>query len=516
MPDWSAGYVADIGYTHGVYPELNPLRMRLAFLNAGLVFPEIACACELGFGQGVSVNVHAAASGSAWHGTDFNPVQAGFARELAGASGADAHLTDESFAEFCNRTDLPDFDFICMHGVWSWISDENRRVLVDFVRRRLKVGGVLYVSYNTQPGWAALSPVRELMTRHYDAMTAPGAGTAERIGQSLDFAGRLLATNPGFVQANPQVAARMDLLQAADKAYLAHEYFNRDWQPMSFPMLADWLEPAKVTFACPATYVEHHETVLVTPEQGEFLRAVADPALRQLAFDFMINQQFRRDYWVRGARRLAPLERARLLREQRVVLVIAPGDVAYTVKAGQIEVGLNEAKHRPVVEALADHLPHTIGELESTCAAAGLTAFQTLQAVFLLAGTGQVQPAQHAAPAGRAQAACLRLNEHLIGLAEHGGDISYLASPVTGGGIPVPRIHQLFLLCLRRGHRNVGDLVAFVLALAGEQKVRLHQGDQPAPAGEQAALLERHATDFLQQRMAVLQALAVIPRDWPR
>lgn len=515
MSDWSAGYVSDIGYTHGVYPELNPLRARLAFLNAGLVFPKLACACELGFGQGVGVNVHAAASGGAWHGTDFNPAQAGLARELAAASGANAHLCDAAFAEFCARADLPDFDFIGLHGVWSWISDDNRHVLVDFIRRKLKVGGVLYISYNTQPGWAALAPVRELMTRHYASTTVPSAGTARRIGESLDFADRLLATNPGFAQANPQVAARMALLKAADKAYLAHEYFNRDWQPMSFPMLADWLEPAKVTFACPATYVEHNDAVLVTPEQGEFLRSVADPALRQLAFDFMINQQFRRDYWVRGARRLGALERTRLLRAQRVVLAMAPDDVTYTVKAGQIEVGLNEAKHRPVVEALADHRPRTIGELETLCAGAGLTAAQTLQAVFLLAGTGQLQPAQDAALAERAQAACLRLNAHLIGLAEHGGDVSYLASPVTGGGIPVPRIHQLFLLCLGRGHRKVGDLVAFVLALAGEQNVRLHEGDQPAPPDRQAALLERHATEFLQRRMAVLEALGVLPGRSP-
>jgi len=26
MSDWTAGYVADIGYTYGYYTELNPLR----------------------------------------------------------------------------------------------------------------------------------------------------------------------------------------------------------------------------------------------------------------------------------------------------------------------------------------------------------------------------------------------------------------------------------------------------------------------------------------------------------
>ena len=39
MTDWTSGYVADIGYTYGYYPELNPLRAKLALTNAGLVCP---------------------------------------------------------------------------------------------------------------------------------------------------------------------------------------------------------------------------------------------------------------------------------------------------------------------------------------------------------------------------------------------------------------------------------------------------------------------------------------------
>jgi SAM-dependent methyltransferase len=164
MTDWSAGYVADIAYTYGYYAELNPLRARLAFVSAGLAPPEVATACELGYGQGMSVNLHAAASPVRWFGTDFNPSQAGFAQELARAADAGAALYDQSFAEFAARADLPEFDYIGLHGIWSWISDENRAVIVDFIRRKLKVGGVLYISYNTQPGWAAFAPLRELLT----------------------------------------------------------------------------------------------------------------------------------------------------------------------------------------------------------------------------------------------------------------------------------------------------------------------------------------------------------------
>jgi hypothetical protein len=57
MTDWTAGYIADIGYTFGYYPELDPLRARLALLDAGLVAPTFRTACELGFGQGLSANI---------------------------------------------------------------------------------------------------------------------------------------------------------------------------------------------------------------------------------------------------------------------------------------------------------------------------------------------------------------------------------------------------------------------------------------------------------------------------
>ena len=63
MTDWTSGYVADIDYTFGYYPELNPLRVQLAFLFQGLAYPEFSNACELGFGQFKDVIGHHAFGG---------------------------------------------------------------------------------------------------------------------------------------------------------------------------------------------------------------------------------------------------------------------------------------------------------------------------------------------------------------------------------------------------------------------------------------------------------------------
>ena len=64
---WTDGYVTDIDYTHGYYPQLNPARLQLAMAAVGLDSPVVRSACELGFGQGLSINLHAAASAVAWH-----------------------------------------------------------------------------------------------------------------------------------------------------------------------------------------------------------------------------------------------------------------------------------------------------------------------------------------------------------------------------------------------------------------------------------------------------------------
>ena len=62
MTNWNDGYVVDIAYTYGYYPGMNPARLPLAFAFHGLQAPAIQTACELGFGQGLSTNFHAAAS----------------------------------------------------------------------------------------------------------------------------------------------------------------------------------------------------------------------------------------------------------------------------------------------------------------------------------------------------------------------------------------------------------------------------------------------------------------------
>jgi hypothetical protein len=426
---------------------------------------------------------------------------------LASASGAGAQLRDDAFAEFAARPDLPDFDYIGLHGIWSWISDENRTCIVDFVRRKLKVGGVLYISYNTQPGWAVFAPMRHLLAQHAEVVGAEGHGIINRIDGALAFADKLLASKPSYAKANPQVADRLKFLKTQNRSYLAHEYFNRDWHPTHFSTMVDCLAPAKLSFACSANLFDHVDKLNLTKEQQDFLGEIPDPTLRQSARDFMVNQQFRKDYWVKGLRRLTPLAHAESLRQQRLVLMSHRPDFPMKVKAALGEATLNKAVYDPVLDLLADNQPRTLREIEK---ATGLPFGKVVSSLIVLAGAGQVAPAHDDLRATQVRKTTDKLNAHLINLSRGGGDIAYLASPLTGGGIGVTRLSQLFLWARAQGKSTPQDWAQLAWTVLSGLSHNLIKDNKPLETPEENfAEVSRLSELFAQKELPALLALQI-------
>jgi len=512
VQEWTGGYVSNIDYTYGYYPELNPVRACLGLLNRGVSIPKISHACELGYGQGMSVNLHAAASATEWWGTDFNPAQAGFARELGECSETNRRLFDESFAEFCQRPDLPDFDFIGLHGIWSWVSDENRRTIVDFVRRKLRVGGILYVSYNTFPGWAAFSPMRELMVEHSQHMSASAHNIADRIDDALKFADALLQTNPMYSRANPQIASRLQSMQDKSRHYLAHEYFNRDWHPMSYSSMAKWLNGAKVDFVSSANFLDQIESINFSKEQIEFINAVSDPTIRESVKDFMVNQQFRRDYWVKGPRRMGALDQVERIRDVGIVLLSDKADVSLQVNTAQGQANMASEIYLPILETLGDHQKYSVGSLHDALQSqVNLNIAQVMQAVLVLISNGHIAPCQSADDAEAARKKTDGLNSALIRKARHGFETNSLASPVTGGGIPANRVEQLFVMSLRGGHKDPSEWAQDVLQVLESQGQKLIKDKIPIETREETQQeLRRQAKEFEAKKLPVLKTCQVI------
>lgn len=103
-----------------------------------------------------------------------------------------------------------------------------------------------------------------------------------------------------------------------------------------------------------------------------------------------------------------------------------------------------------------------------------------------------------------------KLNVHLMTKARSSNELSYLASPVTGGGITVPRFHQLFLLARQQGHKAPQDWAQFVWNVLAVQGQRLLKEGQPLQSAEDnVAELTAQATAFADKQLPILKALQI-------
>ncbi len=459
---WNDGYVTEVPYTYGYYADLSPSRVGLALTLAGYApIPPGPC-CELGFGQGVCLAFSASADPAReWWGTDFNPAHVQHAQSLIDAAGVRAHLFDDSFEQFAARTDLPKFSYVVLHGIWSWVSAENRGWIVEFLRRNLAPGGVVYVSYNAAAGWAATVPLQQLLSLHASRAQAPGVPAPQRMKAALDFAQKVFALDPALVAQTPGLRRRLDTLRSGDPAYLTHEYLNASWHPCSFAEMAASMDSAKLTYAGTASLLDHVGALHTTGAQRALLEQIDDPVLRQTTRDFLVGQAFRRDLWVRGLPRVGAHGQSVAWRGQRVL----PGSKAIPAEAIKVkgvrgEATLREQLTAPILGALgAAAEPVAIGDLERRIVGPDCSTTQFSDAMVMLLGSGHIECAQPQEQSKAARAHAESLNSHVIERGSEQGAFDYLLSPVAGAGVFVPRVTQLLIAGSKAGCTTPEQLV---------------------------------------------------------
>ena len=514
--DWTQGYAQSVDYTHHYCRELSPSLLDFACLSRGIAtsFSDRPLTyLELGFGQGLSLNVHAAACQGEFWGTDFMPAHVLNAQKLAAASHSGARLFEDSFEEFAQRRDLPQFDVIGMHGTWSWISAENRAVVLDLVRKKLAPGGVFYISYNALPGCAAELPLRNLLKLHAEQVSPALLGVPEKLDAALSLVRALSAAGSRHFQEQGDSKALVDRVNGQDRNYLAHEYLNRDWLPMGFAEVAALMSEAKLEFAASATLLDHLDAVGFPDKAKKLLDEAKAPLLRETLRDYLINQRFRRDIFVKGLRRLAPEERDERFGRTRFVLRAPPEKLL----GAKVPMPFGEAELKPetygaLSSALAEQnfTPKTLEFLKQHPDCKHLRPAQFVNALRLLVSTGHLHLAQSEAAAALAAPRCRALNAHLLERALHSDEGAVLASPITGSGVIVNHEQQLFLHARAQGKTSPLEWASHAWSRLSALGARVTQaGKVVESADENQAHLTRSAQTFADQELSVLRALGI-------
>jgi SAM-dependent methyltransferase len=482
MADWGSGYVTDTPYVHDYCAVQTPAMLSLAALSAGVEAAggagEPLAYCDLGCGQGFTAQLIAAANPAAVvTGYDFNPGHIAGAQAMAQAGGlSNVAFHEASFDELAGAAAGPGFDIIAAHGVFSWVSPANRRALVAFVAKRLKPGGLFYLSYDSMPGWAAFAPLRRIFARHF----APRAGLSapQGIERAVVYAEALRQAEARYFKVFPHAETQWERLKTTPRAYLAHELLTRDWEAFCFGEVAEALSAAKLSYLGPAYLADAVDRVNYSEKQIAALAALDDPVLAEETRDMFASRQFRRDVFVKGRAEASVLRQRALWNARRFVLTVPPGDFDWDFATAQGKMQFRPEIHGPLIEALLAG-PTSLGELLRASPLSAAHCSSLVDALKIMAGRGDVAPALPEA----GDAAARVFNGAVLARNLEGAPLTHLASPLTGGGVPVDRLSQLYLSAKRRG---LADPLAEVEKLARAAAPAAADGTAASPEAAEA------------------------------
>ncbi|SMP82910.1 Methyltransferase domain-containing protein, partial [Desulfonatronum zhilinae] len=192
MSEWSHGYNTAVGYTYQFYRETTPAWLDWAVRLKGFKGPDVKKFryLELGCGQGVGLNLIASLYPDAeFVGVDFNPQHIAHASDLAKDAGLkNVTFAEADFLDLSGNWPYGKFQFVVLHGIYSWITEDLRRAVCKCLDHALVAGGLAYVSYNAMPGWISALPLQKLLQRHQQAK---GLSPMAAIDKGFEFMTRL-------------------------------------------------------------------------------------------------------------------------------------------------------------------------------------------------------------------------------------------------------------------------------------------------------------------------------------
>ena len=505
MDDWSHGYNVSVEYTSNFYREMAPDWLDHCARIGGCVPPrreDLAAFryLELGSGQGLGLCLLAAANPRAeFTGVDFLPAHVARAERIAAAAGlANIRFVQADFADLARDWpgDFGTFDYVTLHGVYSWVSEALRAALVRCLASATHPGSLVYVSYNTQPGWLSTVPFQ-----HITRLIEKTKGTTGKpvLGESIALFERLRAGEAAIFRTLPSLGTQIDTVKGYNTNYLVQEYLNDSWNPMWHSQVARELAGAGLDHIGSATMAETTLPALLPPPQRDAILAMPAGPLRQDVQDVTIDQSFRRDIFCREPQR-SDTPYPGSTAETRLCLLSAPAPGSAVPVGTQFgEIMVQPLAHAELVEALSKG-PMTIAELTALPFLRAQGSDNAVQLLLLLihAGTLAVGAARPATPE-----ISQRLNAIIAREVVNGAPYDHVAASALGGAFAVTQLDLIFFDCWSSSD---GDADAATLAGGASDRLATlgrpvqHEGRALEGAEARAHLMAR-ATAFLDHKL---------------
>ncbi|HTV22022.1 MAG TPA: methyltransferase regulatory domain-containing protein, partial [Polyangiaceae bacterium] len=407
--------------------------------------------------------------------------------------------------------DLARLDYVCAHGLLTWIAPEKRSSLFEQAAARLKPGGLLYLGYNALPGWAAVEPLRRLMR---DVSADVEGGSAARVRQALAAAKLLCEANAEYFVANPSAKEILTVMLEQGVPYAAHEFFNPHWHPMYFADVAAEAAPFDLRFVGQLPLHLNYGDLMIAPPLRDAFRPVTDRRAWEHLRAFATNEFFRRDVYVKGSVAQAQSTASAYLDTTAFGTLVPAEEVEREIALPSRSLHFKGPLFDAVIATLAAR-SSTVEQLATAPALASFGADAIRQAVLQLLMGNHVIP-MHSAPAtpqstGSRHHIPSAFNRAILTQPLSRKHPIVLASPVAGTGVSTPMLDAVLLRALTEAHPN--ERPAWIRAFVDANPLRISDHGRTLNAKDDLAqVVEVQLEQFCATRLPKLLELGIVER----
>jgi len=205
------------------------------------------------------------------------------------------------------------------------------------------------LSYNAMPGRAADLPFQRLVRAL--GQTCVGDST-EQVSLALNMVDTFLALKASALMSSPMLSSIKQRRDRFAVSYLAHEFMGQHWDPLFVTDVRSNMATIGLEPVGSATFVENHDSFVLGRAAREALKDIEDDEVRELARDFLIDQCFRRDVFVREGNDMNDDEQRQRLLASTFALTRVDTNIEYTIRTAAGDLTFDNSAARAIIDAL--------------------------------------------------------------------------------------------------------------------------------------------------------------------
>lgn len=146
-----------------------------------------------------------------------------------------------SFRDYLKENNT--FDYIICHGAYSWLSDLERREILEIISNCLANNGVAYVSFNCLPGWFERAKVQQFLVKE----VKENLTEEEKVKEA-----RLKIRELFDSSNNKDLKAEIEFCEGQSDAFFLQELLNKNVKPYHLKQFVSEINKKSLFYLCDA------------------------------------------------------------------------------------------------------------------------------------------------------------------------------------------------------------------------------------------------------------------------